>query len=389
MPAHALSGHHATGDAVSGSNLDVPFADLGRATANLRGEIDAAVARVLDSGWYLLGGEGESFEREFAAALDVAHAVGVANGTDAIELALRALDVGPGDEIVTQANTCVPTIAAIERTGATPVLCDVHEATATIDPVSLAAACGPRTKAIVPVHLYGQVGDLDAVLALAADTGLAVVEDCAQAHLATASGRYAGTRGRLGAFSFYPTKNLGALGDGGAVVTADAQLDARVRRLRTYGQSDRYHHIERGINSRLDELQAAILRVKLARLRAWHERRNAIAAIYDAVLADTPVRPLERLPGREHAFHLYVVRAPGRDAFAAALAQRGVRTLIHYPRPVHRQDAYRELGDGPVGLAHSERLAGEIISLPLYPELTGEQVAHVAAAARRAALTQA
>ncbi|MCA1656653.1 MAG: FkbM family methyltransferase [Actinobacteria bacterium] len=356
-------------------------------TAALRPEIDAAVARVLDSGWYLLGGEGEAFEREFASMLGVAHAAGVANGTDAIELALRALDVGRGDEVVTQANTCVPTVAAIERTGATPVLCDVLEATATIDPESLAAACGPRTKAIVPVHLYGQVGDLDAVIEIAARHAAAVVEDCAQAHLATCRDRCAGATGLLGAFSFYPTKNLGALGDGGAVVTADAELDARLRRLRTYGQSDRYHHVERGINSRLDELQAAILRVKLPHLRAWHARRNEIAAIYDAALQDTPLQPLGRLDDREHAFHLYVVRAPRRDDFAEALARAGVRTLIHYPRPIHLHEPYRELAAGSPSLARCELLATEIVSLPLYPELTAEQVAHVAAAARDAALS--
>lgn len=371
---------------MSDAVVEVPFADLRRATAALRDELRAATTRVLDSGWYLLGAEGEAFEHEFAAAIGSPHAAGVANGTDAIELALRALDAGPGDEIVTQANTCVPTVAAIERTGATPVLCDVDEDTATIDPDSLAAACGARTKAIVPVHLYGQVGDLGAVLEIAAARGATVVEDCAQAHLATWEGRCAGTAGRLGAFSFYPTKNLGALGDGGAVVTADEQLDRRLRRLRTYGQTDRYHHAERGINSRLDELQAAILRVKLPHLRAWHERRNAIAAVYDRALAGTPLRPLERLPGRAHAFHLYVVRATDRDGVAAALAARGVRTLIHYPRPVHRQEAYRELGGGPVSLARSERLAAEVLSLPLYPELSDEQVAHVAAAARDAAL---
>lgn len=376
-------------DSAGGPALDVPFANLARATATLRPALSGAAARVLDSGWYLLGSEGEAFEHEFAAVLDAPHAVGVANGTDAIELALRALDVGPGDEVVTQANTCVPTVAAIERTGATPVLCDVHESTATIDPDSLAAACGPRTRAIVPVHLYGQVGDLGAVLEIAAAYGATVVEDCAQAHLATYDGRRAGTWGRLAAFSFYPTKNLGALGDGGAVITADAQLDERLRRLRTYGQTDRYQHVERGINSRLDELQAAILRVKVPHLRTWHERRNALANIYDAALAGTPVRPLERLPDREHAFHLYVVRAPDRDAFAAALAQSGVRTLIHYPRPIHRQEAYRDLAGGPVSLSRAELLADEILSLPLYPELTDEQVAHVAAAARNAAFAQA
>ena len=369
--------------------LEVPFANLRRATQALRADLDAATARVLDSGWFLLGTEGESFEHEFADELCIGHAVGVASGTDAIEIALRALDVGPGDEVVTQANTCVPTVAAVERTGATPVLCDVDGDTGTIDPESLSAACGPRTKAIVPVHLYGQIGELDAVLQIAAARGVAVVEDCAQAHLATLRGRLAGTWGALGAFSFYPTKNLGALGDGGAVVTGDGDLDRRLRRLRTYGQADRYHHVERGVNSRLDELQAAFLRAKLPHLRAWHERRNEIAAIYDDALADTPVRPLGRLAERTHAFHLYVVRAPDRDALGEALARQGVRTLVHYPRPVHLHEGYRELGDGRVPLARAELLARQVISLPLYPELTDEQVAHVAATVRAAALATA
>jgi dTDP-4-amino-4,6-dideoxygalactose transaminase len=365
--------------------VKVPFADLGRATQRARPALDAAVLRVLDSGWYVLGGEGAAFEQEFAQAIGARHAVGVGSGTDAIELALRALGVGPGDEVVTQANTCVPTVAAIERAGATPVLCDVEADAGTIDPDSLARAIGPRTAAIVPVHLYGQVGDLDAVLALAGERGIPVVEDCAQAHGATLGNRPAGTMGIAGAFSFYPTKNVGALGDGGAVVTGDEALAERLRRLRQYGQADRYHHVDRGVNSRLDELQAALLRAKLPQLVADNARRNAIADSYDEALADGPVRPLARLIDRVHAFHLYVVLAPDRQAFQEALEARGVATLVHYPRPVHGHPPYAALGDGAVSLSNSERLAAGVVSLPLYPELSDSEIDYVAGTARDAA----
>jgi dTDP-4-amino-4,6-dideoxygalactose transaminase len=365
----------------------VPFADLARTTAALRAELDAAAGRVLDRGWYVLGEEGRELEGELAAYCGVAHAAGVASGTDAIELALRALGIGPGDEVVTQANTCVPTVAGIERAGARPVLCDVEPEAGTIDPDSLASAISPRTRAVVPVHLYGQCADVDAVRGAAGD--LPIVEDCAQAHGAELRGRRAGSMGVLGCFSFYPTKNLGALGDGGAVVTGDDRLAERLRLLRQYGQADRYNHVERGVNSRLDELQAAYLRAKLPHLDGWSERRGQIAATYGAALDGTPVKPLARLPERRHVFHLYVVRAPDREAFQARLADAGIGTLIHYPRPVHGHEPYRELGDGPVPLANAERLAGRVVSLPLYPELTDAEVAEVAGAAREAALALA
>ncbi|HEX7300687.1 MAG TPA: DegT/DnrJ/EryC1/StrS family aminotransferase [Solirubrobacteraceae bacterium] len=369
--------------------MEVPFADLGRATARVRPALDAAAARVFDSGWFVLGREGEAFEEEFAQAIGSRHAVAVASGTDAIELALRALGIGPGDEVVTQANTCVPTVAAIERAGATPVLCDVEPDAATIDPDSLRGAITPRTRAIVPVHLYGQVGDLDAVLALAAEHGIAVVEDCAQAHGAALAGRAAGTTGLLGAFSFYPTKNLGALGDGGAVVTGDEALAEHLRLLRQYGQADRYHHVQHGVNSRLDELQAALLRAKLAHLPADNARRNAIAARYDEALADGPVRPLARLADRDHAFHLYVVIAPDRQALQSALERHGIATLVHYPRPVHGHPPYAALGEGPVSLATSERLAAGVVSLPMYPELTDAEVDYVSGVLREVTLAVA
>jgi dTDP-4-amino-4,6-dideoxygalactose transaminase len=363
--------------------VQVPFADLRRTTAAVRAELDAATARVLDSGWFVMGDEGRAFEREFAEWCGTAHAVGCASGTDAIELALRALGVGPGDEVVTQANTCVPTVAGIERAGATPVLCDVEPEAGTMDAESLRRTIGPDTRAVVPVHLYGQCTDVDALRDAAG--GLPLVEDCAQAHGAALRGRPAGTMGELGTFSFYPTKNLGAVGDGGAVVTADAALDERLRLIRTYGEAERYVHVEHGVNSRLDELQAALLRAKLPRLTAWNERRAAIAATYDAALEGTPVRPLARLPDRRAVFHLYVVLTGAREAFRARLSDAGVGTLVHYPQPIHAYAPYRDLRRDPGGLAAAEALAAEVVSLPLYPELTDGEVEHVAAAARTAA----
>src|SRR3954454_2559112 len=280
--------------------MRVAFANFRRTVEGLRPELDAAVARVLDSGWFLLGREGEDFEREFAAWVGTSHAVGCASGTDAIELILRAAGIGEGDEVITQANTCVPTVAAIARAGATPVLCDVEPEAGTIDPASLERALSPRTRAVVPVHLYGQIGDVDAVTELARDAGVAVIEDCAQAHGASAGGRAAGTIGVAGAFSFYPTKNLGGFGDGGAVTTSDAELDERLRLVRHYGQANRYEHVAEGVNSRLDEIQAALLRVRLAHLAEGNARPRAIARHYADALAGSPVEPLRQLPNREN-----------------------------------------------------------------------------------------
>ena len=360
----------------------IPFNDLGRGVAALRTELDAAVARVLDSGWFVLGGEGRAFEEEFAASLGAAHAVGVASGTDAIELALRALELSPGDEVVTQANTCVPTVAAIERAGATPVLCDVEPKAGTIDLDSLRGALGERTRAVIPVHLYGQCADVDAILELCEPRGVAAVEDCAQAVGGKLRGRHAGTIGRLGCFSFYPTKNLAALGDGGAVVTDDDRLAERLRLVRQYGQADRYRHVTEGVNSRLDEVQAAVLRTRLPYLPRWNERRAEIALMYVEALGGGPVRPLALLPERRHVFHLFVVDAPDRNTLAAHLERHEIATLVHYPTPVHGHPPYRRLGDGPVPLTVSERLSEHILSIPLYPELRDDEVDHVAAALR-------
>jgi dTDP-4-amino-4,6-dideoxygalactose transaminase len=365
--------------------MTIPFLDLTREVNALREEIDAAIRRVVDSAWFILGEETRAFEMEFANACGTGHAVGVASGTDAIELALRALEIGPGDEVITQANTCVPTVAAICRAGATPVLCDVELEAAVMDVESLAQVLSPRTRAIVPVHLYGQCADLDAISALARECDAAVVEDCAQAHGALFRGRHAGTVGVMGCFSFYPTKNLGALGDAGAVITEDNHLAERLRKLRTYGQTDVYRHEEQGVNSRLDELQAAILRAKLPHLDAWNARRAQIADVYSNAFQETDAEPLAVLADRRHVFHLFVVRVRNRGEFRSEMEHRGVKTLIHYPQPIHRQGPYAELGRGGVALSRSEELAEHIVSLPLSPQLTENEVTTVAEAAQESA----
>ena len=364
--------------------MNVPFGDLARQTALLRDALDAAEDRVLTSGRYLFGEELERFEASFADWCGARFCLGVANGTDAVTIALQAVGVGPGDEVVTAANTCVPTVVGIENAGAVPVLVDADPATRTLDPALVEAAITTRTKAILPVHLYGLCADVDALADLCMRHGIALVEDCAQAHGSEVRGRRAGTFGAAAAFSFYPTKNLGALGDGGAVVTGDGAVAERVRLLRNYGERDRFEHVLRGRNSRLDALQAAFLAAKLPHLEAWNERRRAVAAVYTEALEGTGVTPPRDAPGRRHVYHLYVVEAPDREAFRAALARRGVETAVHYPRPIHLQPAYLELGDGRA-LPVSERLAATVVSLPMYPELADDEVELVASAARAAA----
>ena len=362
----------------------VPFLDLSRHVAALRPELDAAIAEVLDGGRFVGGEPVERFERELAAWVGTSHAVGVASGTDAIEIALRAVGVGHGDEVITVANTCVPTVAGIEGARATPVLVDADPATMTIASERVAAAVTERTAAIVPVHLYGRCADMDGVLAVAAEHGLKVVEDCAQAHGATWRGRRAGTMGDAGAFSFYPTKNVGALGDAGAVVTGDPEIAAEASALRSYGEFERYDSVRQGTNSRLDTLQAALLSVKLRHADAWRERRRQIAARYGEALAGTALSPPADPEGGINAYHLYVVAVPERDRFRGALAEAGVETLVHYPRAVHEHPAYRDIGrSGSLGA--SEQLAASVVSLPLFPELSDEEVETVLASAVRAA----
>jgi dTDP-4-amino-4,6-dideoxygalactose transaminase len=358
----------------------VRFGDLSRQIESLRAEIDAAAARVLDRGWFILGEEVEAFEREFAAHMGAAHAIGVASGTEAITLALAALGIGPGDEVITASATAVPTAAAVVQAGAAPVFADVDDSL-TLDPVSVEAAIGPRTRAILPVHLYGQPADLGALGAIAKRRGLPIVEDASQAHDAAIGGRKAGTVGAIGCFSFYPSKNLGAFGDAGAVVTSDGALAARVRSLRTYGQARRDHAELPGINSRLDELQAAFLRVKLPRLEEWTKRREALAALYDADVGKIEGVRLPRIrEGVRHVRHLYAIEAERRDALRAHLAERGIETLIHYPAPVHRQPAYAGARAAPGGLPRTDAWAAATLSLPLYPELREDEAARVAEA---------
>lgn len=359
----------------------IPFGDLKRTYARHQTELDAAVGAVMASGWFILGRRLAEFETAFAAYCEVEHAVGVNTGTDAIALALRAVGVGPGDEVVTSPLSAAFTALAVDQIGAVPVFADIDPRRFTLDPAAIEAAITPRTRAILPVHLYGQPADLDPILAVARAHGLAVVEDAAQAHGARYRGRRVGGLADAAAFSFYPSKNLGAFGDAGAVTTPDAAVAERVRRLRNGGQSARYRHDELGVNSRLDEIQAAVLGVRLHGLDADNARRRAIAAAYTSALGGTGggaiITPFVA-PDVEPVFHLYVVRAADRDAVAAALAARGVETAVHYPTAIHRQPAYAGRGIGP--LPHAERAAAEVLSLPIYPELTDDEVRAVCTA---------
>jgi dTDP-4-amino-4,6-dideoxygalactose transaminase len=336
--------------------------------------VAAAIDRVVSSGWYILGPEVEAFEREFAAASGAAHAVAVGNGTDAIALMLMALDIGEGDEVITAPLSAAFSALAIMMTGARPVFADIDPERLTLDPARVEAAIGPRTRAIMPVHLYGQAADMRPLESIANQRGLHLVEDAAQAHLATSDGRPVGTIGMAGAFSFYPTKNLGALGDGGAVVTNDETIAARIKRLRNGGQTARYQHAEAGVNSRLDELQAAILRARLPYLPKWTARRRAIAGLYREGLAGGSVSVPPELDAG-HVYHLFPVLTDRRTAFQAHLASQSIETLIHYPVPITRQRALSRFGPAECSVAN--RICDEIVSLPLYPGLSDHEVSRV------------
>jgi dTDP-4-amino-4,6-dideoxygalactose transaminase len=354
----------------------IPFLDLH--LAEEADEVQSAITRVTRSGWYVLGAEVEAFQHEFAAACGVPHAVGTGNGTDALAIILRALGIGAGDEVITSPLSAAYTALAIVMAGATPVFADIDDERLTLDPSSADAAITSRTAALLPVHLYGQPADMTALMALAQKRGLAVVEDCCQAHLATCKGKPVGTFGSAGAFSFYPTKNLGALGDGGAIVTGDAALAERMSRIRNGGQTDRYHHTELGINSRLDEIQAAILRARLPWLQRRTERRRALAMQYRQRLAHAPVRvPLEMDSG--HVYHLFPVRTARRSALQAHLRSAGIETLVHYPVPIPRQPAFA-MTTTPAGWPAADVAVNEVLSLPLHPALSTSQVDQVAAA---------
>jgi dTDP-4-amino-4,6-dideoxygalactose transaminase len=365
-------------------NCEVPFTDLAAMTREVRADIEAGWARVLRSGRFIGGEAVEEFEQAWAAYCGVPHAVGVANGTDALRLALSALGIGAGDEVIVPANTFVATAEAVVLAGATPRFADVSPGTLLLTPEQLEAAVTDRTRAVIVVHLYGQMPDMDALCQAAARVGLAVIEDAAQAHGATWRGLAAGSIGTIGCFSFYPAKNLGAFGDAGAVVTADADLARRISCLRDHGraESSHYRHELVGTNSRLDALQAVVLTAKLARLDDWTQARRRAVAGYRAALAGSAARMVEELPGSQGVYHLAVVRVPGRERVERRLAAMGIQTGIHYPVPCHRQAPYLSFADGR--LPSAEEAAAEILSLPIFPHISDGQVARVCEAVHEA-----
>jgi dTDP-4-amino-4,6-dideoxygalactose transaminase len=358
----------------------IPFLDLKSPYVELKAEIDTAIARVVGSGWFIGGPEVDAFEADYATYCGAAHCVGVANGLDALHLVLRAMDVGPGDEVIVPSNTYIATWLAVSQCGATPVPVEPDERTFNIDPDRIEVAITPRTRVLLPVHLYGQPANMAEILAIARKHGLKVLEDGAQAHGARYKGQRLGAHGDAVAWSFYPGKNLGAMGDGGAVTTNDPQLADRLRVLRNYGSRVKYVNEVPGYNSRLDPLQAAILRVKLAHLDEWNERRRAIAARYQSGLSGCGLTLPQVPEWAEPVWHLYVVRHPQRDALQQALADAGVGTLIHYPIPPHRQQAYAERGYKQGDFPIAEAMAEEVLSLPIGPHLSFEDQDRVIAA---------
>ncbi|MBF6599306.1 MAG: DegT/DnrJ/EryC1/StrS family aminotransferase [Dehalococcoidia bacterium] len=366
------------------TEIRVPFVDMQARLAPLRDEILAACARVLDSGAFVMGPEAAALEEEFSRFCGVEHGVAVSNGTAALQVALLALGVGPGDEVITVANTFIATVEAISAVGATPVLVDVDPATYLMDPARFEAAVTSRTRAVIPVHLYGLMCDMPAISAIARRRGIRVVEDACQAHGATFGGRVAGSFADAACFSFYPAKNLGTIGEGGMVVTRDAALAARMRSLRSHGETERYHHSEPGWNLRLGEVQAAATRVQLRHLVSWNAGRRRVAHWYGEALAGLPLHLPVAPAQREHVYHLYVVQADGRDRLRAQLAEAGIGTGVHYPVPVHEQPAYASLGLTAADLPVTSAAAARLLSLPMYAEMTRAQVDDVASCVARA-----
>ena len=358
----------------------IPYADLRRQYRAIKPEIDEAVLRVLDSTQFILGDEVVAFEREFAAYCGAADAIGVNSGTSALHLALLAAGIGPGDEVITVPFTFVATAAAVVYAGATPVFVDIDPETFTMAPGAIEQVITPRTRAIMPVHLYGHAADMDPILEIAHRRGLVVIEDAAQAHGARYKGRLCGSIGAMAAFSFYPGKNLGAYGEGGAVVTSDPALATKIRVMRSWGEERRYEHSVKGFNYRMDGIQGAILRVKLRHLDAWTAARRARAADYARAFAGTGIAtPVER-PDCRHVYHVYAVRLSQRDSTRAALQAADIQTGVHYPIPIHLQPAHADLGYGPGDFPVSEEAAAQVLSLPMFPEMSVEQVEQVAAA---------
>ena len=360
----------------------LPLVDLKAQHSVIAAEVEAAVGRVMANADFILGADGAAFEEEFATYCGVKHAVGLDSGMSALELGMRAMGIGPGDEVITPAGSFIASSSAISFTGATPVWVDVDERTYNIDPGLIEAAITERTKAVMVVHLYGQPADMDAVFDVATRHGVPVIEDACQSHGALYKGRRTGSMGAFGAFSFYPSKNLGAYGDAGALTTNDTDLADRVRMMRNYGQRAKYEHVYLAWNRRLDTMQAAVLRVKLPHLDAWNESRRRAALLYGELLAGCAVGLPHSSPDIEHVHHLYVIQVDDRDRLQADLAGRGIGSGIHYPLPIHLQDAYRGAGFGLNSFPVSEAAAKRVLSLPMYPEMTEKDVQRVAAAVR-------
>lgn len=366
------------------ANIKVPYLDLKAQYQSIKPEIDAAISRVLDSCQFVLGSEVAAFEQDFAAYSGTTECIALNSGTSALHLALLAANIGPGDEVITVPFTFVASVAAVLYAGAKPVLVDIDPSSFTIDPAAIEAAITSRTKAIMPVHLYGQAANLDPIVEIARRHGLVVIEDAAQAHGAKYKGRPVGSIGDMACFSFYPGKNLGAYGEGGAVTTSNPEYARAIRMLRDWGQGRKYHHVLRGYNYRMEGFQGAILRVKLKHLDKWTEARRAIVRQYSDLLVDCDIETPKEMAWGRHVYHVYTLRADDRDGLQAALTAEGIQTGIHYPVPVHLQPAYADLGYGPGAFPHAEKAAKQVLSLPLYPELPSQAVAQVAEAVKRA-----
>ncbi len=368
------------GIAVSMEKTQVPYFDLRSQYQGIKAEIDAAVSRVLDTCQFVLGAEVALFEGEFARYSGTSECIALNSGTSALHLALLAAGVGPGDEVITVPFTFVASVAAILYAGAKPILVDIDPRTFNMDPTAIAAAITPRTKVILPVHLYGQPADMDPIVGIARRRNLVVIEDAAQAHGAEYQGRRAGSLGDIACFSFYPTKNLGAYGEGGAITTNDVGYAKKIRMLRDWGQDRKYHHVLRGFNYRMEGFQGAILRVKLRHLEPWTEKRRALARAYDKMLANHNVGLPAEMPHCRHVYHAYTLRSKHRDELQAALRAEGIQTAVHYAEPAHLQPAYADLGYTQGDFPEAERAAREVLSLPIYPEMSDEQLQRVSQA---------
>ena len=373
---------------MTSARVRIPLLDLKAQYHSIKPEIDAAIAGVLESGQFVLGAEVAAFEEEFAAYCGTSECIALNSGTSALHLALLAAGVGPGDEVITVPFTFIASVAAIGYVGARPVLLDIDPSSFTINPGAIEKAITARTRAILPVHLYGQPADMDPIMEVARRHGLVVIEDAAQAHGAKYKGVPVGGIGDLACFSFYPGKNLGAYGEGGAVTTGNVEFASTIRMLRDWGQDRKYHHVLRGFNYRMEGFQGAILRVKLRHLEQWTEARRAGAARYNKLLADSGVETPKEMPWARHVYHVYTLRSHYRDGLQAALQAEGIQTGVHYPVPVHLQPAYADLGYGRGAFPNAEAAASQVLSLPLYPELSAEALAEVAAAVKQSCLTQ-